>query len=154
MYQKPEKDPVELLQKLKVTLGNGLGTPNREITQEDFVRAIALPSFHLETTYYDQIFLEPYGRIEGRWDAMYYIFPNKAYAAVSKYTTRKLFDGRGIFIPPDSKDPVSDWQWGYQTLFFRVGCEHKNIVRENLPLMMKRITCKDCGYVEEFSTDD
>lgn len=154
MFKQPIKDPRELLTKLKVTLGNGLGIPNSEINQEDFVGALALPSYHLETTYYDQVFIDPYGRKEGRWDVMYYIFPHRAYAAASKYMTRALFDGRGIFIPQDCKDPVSEWQWGYQVIFYRVGCEHKNVVRENLPLMMKRITCTDCGMVHEFSTDD
>ncbi len=124
---------------------NELPTPNREISLNEFLRLLLCGECSVQAKSYRQVFM-PGGRL---CSMLIYEFPDYVIASVECGWGNQMSDH--TFVEDRFTQPGAI-PTGYNLRFFRIGCEHPRVMREQLRMHEYRVLCPDCGWTNEYDT--
>lgn len=124
---------------------NDLPTPNRELTLNEYLRLLICGDHSIEAKSFRSVFMEN-GRL---CSTLIYQFPSYVIASVECGWGNEM---PGHTFVDDGFTRPGAIPTGYNLRFFRIGCEHPRLVREQLRMHEYRVLCPDCGWTNEYDT--
>lgn len=137
-----------------------LPSPREEIDHNEFMRLMFCGTYTLCGTHYSQTFIDDADRqvcrMSGLWTMHYYFYPEYAVAVGEQYICAEEWSiGLKKYVPKNIDRivgdlgaivPHDDRRYANILRFWRIGCQHKNMVHSS-PRMFEQVwDCPDCGY--------